>query len=90
MTATDSDTGLTMEVISAVSLFDGAPFIVLGWGDMRAQMSPLEARDLARNVMRAAEGAENDAALVNVLRRSRVPDEVAVGLLGELRAERGE
>lgn len=90
MTAADSSTGLTLDVISAVSLFDGSPFIVLGWGDLRAQMSPLEARDLARNVMRAAEGAENDAALIKILRRSKIPDEIGVGLLAQLRAERGE
>lgn len=90
MTAQPVDEASEMSLTSGVSLFDGAPFVVLEWGGRRAQLTPHEARGLGIDAFRAAEAADFDAGLVAVVRRAGMPDEVAAALLSELRAERDQ
>jgi len=93
MSAAEREEPVTPDAImalSGVSLFDGSPFVALTWGagGDRAQLTPELARDLALNVLQAADAAEFDAGLVAELRRIGMEDEPIAALLWALREGR--
>lgn len=84
-----TDTSIWVETL--VSQRTGQPLVQIAWHDHTAQMTPAEARDLARNLLDAASIAEADAGLVRFL-KERVGLEFAgaAQMLGELREYRAE
>jgi hypothetical protein len=46
---------------------DHAPMVQFEWGEMRFQLMPNEARDLAVRILKAAEAAESDAFILHFL-----------------------
>ncbi len=60
--------------------------IVVGKHDFMVQISPAGARELAINLLQAAEAAEGDAFLISFLRRKvGANDEAVAGILEEFR-----
>lgn len=54
------------------------------------QLSPTEVRALALAWLEAAEAAEQDAAVLRVVRNLELPDQLAAAVVVELRNTRGE
>lgn len=81
--------GGVVTIESGVSLFDGKPFCaVLVDGRRLGQLRPDEVREMAMNWMAAAEAAESDAIVVQLMRELGVPDDAVGDLLMDLRGRR--
>lgn len=80
-----------IEITTIVSARTHEPFVVLGWGDERGQLTPTEARQHARRVLEAAEAADQDAFLFSWLReRIGAAEEHRYAVLAEFRAWRAK
>jgi hypothetical protein len=78
-----------IEVQSIVSAADRTAYVQIRGAV--GQMTPDEARDLALNLLQAAEAAQTDALILRFVRDALDGDERAAAvLLGELRQMRGE
>lgn len=79
----------TIEVQSIVSAADRTAYVQIRGAV--GQMTPAEARDLALNLLQAAEAAETDSLILRFVRDALNGDERhAAVLLNELRQMRGE
>jgi len=68
----------------------GQPFVHLTWGEMKAQLTPAEARAHALHILECAEAAESDALLWRWLDETTgVTDEQKAAVLIRFRELRG-
>ena len=73
---------------SGVNL-EGKPFVAVTWGELRAQLTPEEARQHALHTLEAAEAAIHDAAVYRFLiERLNTGLENAANILHEIRGLR--
>lgn len=87
MSQTQPDTNIWVETL--VSHRTGQPLVQIAWYDHTGQLTPAEARDLARNLLDAASIAEADAGLVRFLKERVGLEHNAAGtMLNELREYR--
>jgi hypothetical protein len=75
---------------SAVSVFDGKPFVVMRYPTEPGQCTPTEARNVALGLIGAADAAEHDALVFKHLRKTGLDFEAAGLFLLELRTAREE
>jgi hypothetical protein len=62
------------------------PYVELCLNDQSVQITPMKAREIAGNLLEAAEAAEGDGFLVEYIEKiSELPTEQAVGVLVEFR-----
>jgi hypothetical protein len=80
---------ITFHVTSNFGQKTQKPFVMVavnGPQDFMTQMSPAEARDLALNLLTAADASESDAFLITFLRRKvKANDQAIVGILQDFR-----
>lgn len=80
-----------LAVHGRVAADDGHPFVVLQWGKQLGQLPPAGARDLALELLEAAESSEHDAATILFLRdRYSLDQTQAAHMLNDLRRFRAE
>lgn len=85
-------TGESLEIESMVSASTLKPVVEMRWGEMRGQISPAQARLVARLLFEAAESSIADAAIYQVLSEggSMEDKERAAGFVSMLRRVRDE
>jgi len=74
-------------VSSGVGANEGKPFVKMESEALDAPifMSPSDAREVAMNLLYAAEGAETDTLVVEYMRKNGIDDAVIVSILTEMR-----
>ncbi len=82
----EPDTSVWVE--SLVSHRTGEPLVQIAWYDHTGQLDVASARQLAFQLLEAADAAISDAFLVKFLRERDLPDEAAGVLLNEFRQYR--
>lgn len=81
----------TISIASIVSSKDRKPYVQIQWSELKAQLSPTEARQHAYNILECANAAEMDAILVRFLSDKVGLDDVNVAtILSEFRSYREE
>lgn len=84
-----NDRGMVMlSAESGVSAATGTPMVQIQVGTSMVQVSPAQATAFGHMIVEAAAGADCDAALYAVVRRTADDPRVAATLLLEIRAER--
>lgn len=79
----------TIEVTSGVSAFTGEPFCHVQWGKESGQLTPNEVRQMALLWLGAAEAAEQDAIVFQLIREElEFPPELAAQFIQRMRAIR--
>jgi hypothetical protein len=74
--------------IEAAVQDSGRPTCLLTWGDRRGHLTPGEVRALALSWLEAADAAENDATVLQVLEDLRVSAEIRQLLMAGLQERR--
>ncbi|MBI1379449.1 MAG: hypothetical protein GC157_18525 [Frankiales bacterium] len=80
----------TLHSSSGVSAFTGRPFVLLTWSGSSGQLTPDEARTLALDIIAAADAAETDAHVLEVLKRLHVDEDARARFLLAIRERRGQ
>ena len=78
-----------IRINSGVSAFTGDGFVTLKWGESAGQLTPAEARAHALAILEAAEAAESDAAVWQVMTTGGATEADAVRILSRIRDARG-
>lgn len=84
-----AEAGGIMRVESMVSMKTKNPVVVVTWGTNRGELSPIEARQYAMQIIESCESSIQDAALYSAVTTTLKMDETAaVGLIAAVRDHR--
>jgi hypothetical protein len=86
-----AEQGGAMEVESMVASKTKNPVVIFRWGSQRGELSPIEARSYAMQILEASEAAVQDATVYRVIREElKLEDAQAFGLIMAIRNNRGK
>lgn len=80
--------GGVMNVESMIASKSKSPIVIFTWNENRGELTPVQARQYALQIMESAEAAVQDATIYEVLTRDGGDEKNAIGLVRMIRENR--